>query len=51
MAHQVIDAQQQGLYTAIAMALPAGSVTQVHPDQLREELQSEAAQAHLCAPV
>lgn len=51
MAHQVINAQQQSLYTAIPVALPAGRVVQVHRDQLREELQCEAAQSHLCAAV
>lgn len=35
LAHQVINSQQQSLYTAVAVTLPAGSVVQVHPDQLR----------------
>lgn len=49
--HQVVDAQEKGLDAAVALAIPAGCDTQVYPHQLGEELQGEAAQAILWAPV
>ncbi len=49
--HQVIDAQEEGLDAPIALAIPAGRDTQIYPHQLRQELQGEAAQAVLRAPV
>lgn len=49
--HQVIDAQEQGLDAAVALAIPAGRDAQVYPHQLRKELQREAAQAVFRTPV
>lgn len=50
-SYQVIDPQQQGLHTAIAVSLSAGWMTQVHPDEFRQELQCETPQTLLWAPV
>lgn len=36
--HQVIDAQEEGLDAAIALAIPAGRDAQIYPHQLRQEL-------------
>ena len=49
--HQVIDAQEEGLDAAVALAVPARRDAQIDPHQLGEELQGEAAQAVLRAPV
>lgn len=49
--HQVVDAQEEGLDAAIALAVPAGSDSEIDPDQLRQELQGEAAQAVFRAAV
>ena len=49
--HQVVHSQQEGLDAAVALAVPAGRDAQVHPDQLGQELQGEAAKAVLGAPV
>lgn len=49
--HQVVHAQQEGFDAAVALAIPAGGDAQVDPHQLGEELQGEAAQPVLGAPV
>lgn len=49
--YQVVHAQEKGLDAAIALAVPAGRDTQVHPHQLWQELQGEAPQAVLGTPV
>ncbi len=50
VSHQVIDPQKQGFHTAIAVALSAGRMPQVHQDELRQELQSKPTQTLLWAP-
>lgn len=49
--HQVIDAQEEGLDAAVALAIPARRDTQIYPHQLRQELQGETSQAVFRAPV
>lgn len=49
--HQIVHAQQEGFDAAVALTIPAGSDAQVDPHQLGEELQGEAAQPVLRAPV
>lgn len=49
--HQVVDAEEERLDAAIALTIPAGRDAQIYPNQFRQELQGEASQAVLRAPV
>lgn len=42
LTYQVVNAKQQCLNAAITLPIPAGSETQINPDQLWQKLQCES---------
>lgn len=51
LTYQVVNAKQQCFNTAITLPIPAGSETQINPDQLWQKLQRESLESNFRTPI
>lgn len=51
LTHQVVNAKQQCFNATIALPIPAGSETQINPDQLWQKLQRESLEPNFRTPI